>query len=93
MRFAEHYSLPAHTSAGFHCCIACCIAALTDCCWLLQELIAHAGRHNEQELRAMLSIEHEFQAPVDYMDSAGAIGPEHRYFLISWMVMVRFTIV
>ena len=41
----------------------------------------------------MLSIEHEFQAPVDYMDSAGAIGPEHRYFLISWMVMGRFTIV
>ena len=36
----------------------------------------------------MLAIEHEFRAPVDYMNTAGAIGPEHRYFLISWMVMV-----
>ena len=41
----------------------------------------------------MLSIEQEFQAPVDYMNSAGAIGPEHRYFLISWMVMVGVTVV
>ena len=40
----------------------------------------------------MLSVEHEFQAPVDYMDTAGAIGPEHRYFLISWMVMVIITV-
>ena len=82
--------------ASTHFCwisLARCIATLTNCCWPVQELIAHAGRHNEQELRAMLSIEHEYQAPVDYMSSAGAIGPEHRYFLISWLVMVRVTIV
>lgn len=36
----------------------------------------------------MLATEHELQAPADYMNSAGAIGPEHRHFLISWMTMV-----
>jgi hypothetical protein len=36
----------------------------------------------------MLAVEHELQAPANYMHSAGAIGPEHRHFLISWMTMV-----
>ena len=54
----------------------------------MQEIIAHAGKHNEQELRAMLAIEHELQPPADYITTAGAIGPEHRHFLVSWMTMV-----
>ncbi len=37
----------------------------------------------------MLAVEHELQPPADYITTAGAIGPEHRHFLISWMTMVR----
>ncbi len=40
----------------------------------------------------MLAIEHELQPPADYITTAGAIGPEHRHFLISWMTMVEFLI-
>ena len=36
----------------------------------------------------MIAIEHEVQPPVDYITNAGAIGPEHLHFLISWMTMV-----
>ena len=54
----------------------------------MQEIIAQAGKHNEQELKAMLAMERELQPPADYITTAGAIGPEHRHFLVSWMTMV-----
>lgn len=40
----------------------------------------------------MLAIERELQPPADYITTAGAIGPEHRHFLISWMIMVNILI-
>ena len=40
----------------------------------------------------MLAIERELQPPPDYITTAGAVGPEHRHFLISWMTMVDILI-
>ena len=47
------------------------------------------GEDNMQILAALLAEEEQYHVTSDYMDAETGIGPEHRHFLVSWMMTVQ----
>ena len=41
-----------------------------------------------QIVSALLADEGQYHVTSDYMDAGTGIGPEHRHFLVSWMMTV-----
>ena len=58
------------------------------CMACMQEFQSAAGDHSSS-IEAMLAEEGTTRVPPDYLSLQPHIGPEHRHFLVSWVVTVR----
>ena len=56
----------------------------------MQDIMTILGEDNMQILSALLADEEQYHVTSDYMDGDTGIGPEHRHFLVSWMMTVHF---
>ncbi len=55
---------------------------------LLQDFMSIIGEDNAETLRALLADEGHYHMTSDFLGAHTGVSPEHRHFLISWMMTV-----